>query len=362
MDEKEIDKLLKFVYYEQHNYDGVNELHRKAKHYNKLLKKEDVQKWLKAQSTHQQTTTKKIKKREYLPIYSDSYYAFQIDLTFMPAYKSTNKQYYVIFTAININSRYAYAYYAKDKSEESIIEMLNEWLKNAQTIESVTMDEGTEFTNSNVKKWFKENNIETFFVLDDSHKLGIINRFHRTLKEKMLKYFIANDNTNWINIIDEIIKNYNNTRNKGIYDLTPKEASKHLIQNYIINKAIDKTNTIDKSYEDDVDETFKIGDIVRIRIKSDIFDKMKKKYSEYTYKVKQVYKNSCDIENEKFKINKAKKTDLIKVNDVQNYQPNVNKQAVEKQHKVNNKLKKIDVQPENITNEKRVRKPNSKYQ
>ena len=40
-------------------------------------------------------------------------------------------------------------------------------------------------------KWFNENEITLFFVVGDSHKLGIINRFHRTLTEKILKYVIA---------------------------------------------------------------------------------------------------------------------------------------------------------------------------
>ena len=36
-------------------------------------------------------------------------------------------------------------------------------------------------------QWFQDNHIKLFFVIGDSHKLGIINRFHRTLKEKILK-------------------------------------------------------------------------------------------------------------------------------------------------------------------------------
>ena len=34
-------------------------------------------------------------------------------------------------------------------------------------------------------EWFKENTSTLFFVVGDSHKLEIINRFHRTLKEKI---------------------------------------------------------------------------------------------------------------------------------------------------------------------------------
>ena len=79
--------------------------------------------------------------------------------------------------------------------------MLNDFLKNALIIETVTCDKGSEFTDANVKKWFNENNIRVFYVKDDEHrKLGIINRFHRTLKEKILKLFIAENSTRW-NII-----------------------------------------------------------------------------------------------------------------------------------------------------------------
>jgi hypothetical protein len=48
----------------------------------------------------------KIVKKEFLPIYSDAPYAFQIDLTFLPRYKKQNNNNSVLFTAININSRY----------------------------------------------------------------------------------------------------------------------------------------------------------------------------------------------------------------------------------------------------------------
>ena len=44
------------------------------------------------------------------------------------------------------------------------------------------------------------------FVVGDSHKFDIINQFHHTLKEKILKYFIASETTRWVDVIDRIIK------------------------------------------------------------------------------------------------------------------------------------------------------------
>jgi hypothetical protein len=47
MNSDQINKLLDDVYYKQKNFDSINELYRKAKLMNKLIKKDDVSKWLK---------------------------------------------------------------------------------------------------------------------------------------------------------------------------------------------------------------------------------------------------------------------------------------------------------------------------
>ena len=96
---------------------------------------------------------------------------------------------YVLFTAININSRYAYAYYSKNKETTTILQFLEKFKKQSKEIHTTTTDSGSEFINKQCKKWFEDNNIKMFYIVGDSHKLGIINRFHRTLKEKILKYF-----------------------------------------------------------------------------------------------------------------------------------------------------------------------------
>jgi transposase InsO family protein len=79
--------------------------------------------------------------------------------------------------------------------------MLEDFLKNAHVINSITMDSGSEFTNLEVVTWFEDHEIETYYVVGDSHKLGIINRFHRTLKDKLLKHFLSSNSNNWINDI-----------------------------------------------------------------------------------------------------------------------------------------------------------------
>jgi len=361
MNSDQINKLLDDVYYKQKNFDSINELYRKAKLMNKLIKKDDVSKWLKNQDVHQQTTINKVEKLNFKPIYTDGMYDFQIDLTFFPRYKKQNNNYTVLFTAININSRYAYAYYAKNKEEDSIIIMLKDWLKNCLIIENITCDKGSEFTNHNVKKWFKENEINVFYVKDDDHrKLSIINRFHRTLKDKLVKLFTVNDDGRWIDDIDNIIKNYNNTRNRGIYNYTPREASKPFITSLIINKKIDKTELIEK-----IEQEYKIGQKVRLLNNKELFDKLKTKYDDKVYTIVKVNKNTLDIEDDKQLIKNVKKYNVKIITDYIKKEPEIKdkptRKQVEKEYQTELLHKRIDIQPENIVETKRVRKPNSKY-
>ena len=83
------EQLLNKLYYEDLNFIGVNPLYTLAKKHDKTISKEFVSNWLKNQSTQQQTT-KSIKKKQYKPIYSEDYYSYQIDLTFLNKYKNKN--------------------------------------------------------------------------------------------------------------------------------------------------------------------------------------------------------------------------------------------------------------------------------
>ena len=101
-------------------------------------------------------------------------------------------------------------------------------------INVIETDKGSEFNNSEFKKFCEENNIILDLIKSDSHKLGIINRWHRTIKEKLVKYFDSFDTVRWIDIIDKIVYNYNHTKNRGI-GYKPIEV-KYFIENMIRQK------------------------------------------------------------------------------------------------------------------------------
>ena len=56
-------------------------------------------------------------------------------------------------------------------------------------------------------------------------KAVVIERFNRTLKNKMYKQFTIQNNTVWHNILDDSINKYNNTKHSSI-KMKPKQVNK----------------------------------------------------------------------------------------------------------------------------------------
>ena len=346
------EELLYDLYYNKHNYDSANVLYSKAKIAHPKIKLQFVKEWLSKQQAKQQTKSK-IGKKEYLPIYSELPYSFQIDLTFFPRYEKQNKGYTVLFTAININTRFVYAYYGKNKDMDTIINFIKDMEKKT-IINSISCDSGREFNNKEFLEFCDKEKISIYFITNDSHKLGIINRFHRTLKNKLTQHFIATDNYNWIGIIDKIIDNYNNTVNRGI-GMKPSKVT-DAIEHEIILSNRAKTEKLQKKLGH-----FQIGDKVRIINKREVFgDKILPKYSNKVFTVESVHPNASEIkvgEN----IVRVKNDQLLKVDYVENEKEEINMKEISKQNKIKNKLNREKLQPVVLDREKRLRKPNSRY-
>ena len=352
--------ILKRLYYDEHNYGGIDQLFDIAKNENMKITRKEVKEFLDNQRAYQQNK-KKIGKKLFLPIYSETPYSFQIDLTFLPRYKSYNNNNYVLFTAIEINSRFAYAYYSKDKEMKTILNFMK-LLEEKTEIRSVSTDEGTEFNNSQFKKFCSDNNISIYFIKDDSHKLGIINRFHRTLKDKLSAYIIASDSLRWIDILDKIIYNYNHSVNRGI-GIEPYRVN-NAIMNSIINEKKEQTEKINLIKEPD-EIKFKIGDYVRVERKTKQFDdKMLSKYSDNVFEIIAITNNKLQVITNDDKMSLVKKSDVIKVKP--SAEEILPKSSIvlkaSKESRITRINKKDDVLPSNIIErEKRIIKRPSRY-
>ena len=130
--------------------------------------------------------------------------------------------------------------------------------KSARRPNKIWFDKGGEFCNNSFKKWLKDNDIE-MYLKHNKGKSAVAERFIKTLKNKMYKYMTSISKSVYIDKLDDIVDEYNNTYQR---------ASKM--------KPIDvKDNTyIDFEKEvNDKDPKFKLGDYVRISKYRNIFVK-----------------------------------------------------------------------------------------
>ena len=76
--------------------------------------------------------------------------------------------------------------------------------------QTVIFDEGLEFYNKHVSMLFSQYNIHSYSI-KTSTKAGAAERAIRTIKSLIWKYFTENKSKRWVNIIDQVQKQYNNT-------------------------------------------------------------------------------------------------------------------------------------------------------
>ena len=168
-----------------------------------------------------------------------------------------NKRIKYLLYAIDMFSKYAWVVPFKDKRGVTIV---NEFLKiiwKGRKPNKIWVDQGGEFYNNPFKIFLKNNNIKMYSTNNEG-KSAVAERFIRTLN-KLFKHMTAVSKSFYFDVLDNIVKKYNNT-----------------VHRIIKMKAIDVTSNSRAEYSEDSNEKdpkFKVGDHVRISKYKNIFAK-----------------------------------------------------------------------------------------
>ena len=65
-----------------------------------------------------------------------------------------------------------------------------------------------------------------YFSTKSDKKAAIVKRFNRTLKTMMWKYFYSKGTYNWVDVLDELTKNYNNIKHSTIL-MKPADVNRY---------------------------------------------------------------------------------------------------------------------------------------
>lgn len=214
------------------------------------------------QEIHKPSRKKFIRRRVILKGIDD---LWQADLVDMNAFSKYNDNYKYILTVIDCFSKYAWALPLKTKSSSAVTELMNTIFINDKRVpKNIQTDLGKEFYNKLFKNLIINNNINHYSTYTHL-KASIVERFNRTLKEKMWKMFSYRGSYKWIDKIANLLNVYNNTKHRTI-KMTPVEVNSKEIENKLLNTVFKINHKLFKN-------KYKVGEFVRVSKYKGIFEK-----------------------------------------------------------------------------------------
>ena len=201
---------------------------------------------------------RKFKKRRVLVNGIDKIFA--ADLVDMQAFTKFNRGAKYLLAVIDVFSKYGWLIPLKDKTGKSVASALKTIFKERKPVK-MWVDKGKEFYNKDVKDLIE------LYSTENEEKSSVVERWIRTMKEKMWKYFTANSTNVYINVLPDLVKEYNNNRHSSI-KMTPVKASKKE------NELTVWRNLYPEHLEiHDIKPKFSVVDKVRISKKKKTFEK-----------------------------------------------------------------------------------------
>ena len=127
-----------------------------------------------------------------------------------------NKKFRFLLCVIDIFSKYARVVPLKHKKGITITNAFQKMSKKSnRKPNKIRVDKGSEFYNSSVKKWLKNNDIELYSI-HNRRKSVVAERFIRSLKTKIYKCMTSISKNVYINKLDDIANEHNNTYHRTI--------------------------------------------------------------------------------------------------------------------------------------------------
>ncbi len=245
-------ELIKKTYYDpETGFVGVKKLLEILKP--KGVKKAEIEEFLKKQEIYQTSKKKSTRQNSFIPRYPKQ--EFQIDLIYLEN-THLNKNSYGL-CCIDAFTKKGDIELMKSRTAEQTVIAMKEILKRMGNPHIVYCDEGSEYNNGEFKKLMKDNNIELVFTLGHA---PFVERFNRSIKEIIAKYLQSTGTKTITTVLNKVLNNYNNSTHTatGIAPNKINEDNQHIAQVNIINHS--KPVVIKKA--------FKVGDKVRIQLKS----------------------------------------------------------------------------------------------
>ena len=218
---RRVEESLKRVYFDPKrvgSYGGVNALRRVTRAPVKAVKQ-----WLSEQDAYTLHKPVRIRFKRRRVIVGGRNHQWQADLVDLSKLKKDNDGYVFLLTVIDVFSKRAWCVPLKNKSASSLVTALKGLLVNIAPT-TLQTDKGLEFLNRSVRRLLKEHGVHHFSTHNEETKASIVERFNRTLKTRMWRYFTKYQTVRYIDALQDFVQSYNNTYHRSI-GMTPSQVN-----------------------------------------------------------------------------------------------------------------------------------------
>ena len=230
--------------------------------------KHATQEWLRTQRTY--TLHKPVRKRYSTRPYKSGAIDqhWQADLVEMIPYANVNNGYRYLLTIIDLFSRFAWAVPLRDKTAREVTAAFRQVFALGRQPERLQTDDGREFDNREFQQFLNLHNIR-FFTVKSQFKAALCERFNRTLKSKMWRYFTHTGRYRWIDVLEELMTAYNSAthRSLGVSPIQVTNENEHELWLRQERKGPQRVTQREPM------TVFRVGDEVRISISKEPFAK-----------------------------------------------------------------------------------------
>ena len=260
-------KILHTLFYDLSQpsaYTGRNNVYRAARHVLPSITKTDVDKWFEGQLSYTLHKPIRIHFTRNKTIIKSIDDQWQADLCDMQSKASHNDGKTFILTCIDCFSKYALAVSLENKTADEIIKALERIFADGKKPKRLQTDDGSEFKNKKVQSLLRKHQID-FFTTNSEKKASIVERFNRTLKMRMFKYFTNSNTYRYVDVLPSLDDGYNATYHRSI-KMQPRHV-RRIHQSIIRQRLYSTTKKESRVYKYD------IGTWVRISKQLQTFSK-----------------------------------------------------------------------------------------
>ena len=259
---------LKSVYFDVKNpisYSGPTKIYRYLKKEGKYkVGLSAIKQWLQDIDAYSLQRPQRYKFKRNRVISQGIDFLWDVDLADVSNLTKENDGTRYLLIAIDVFSRFLWIQPLKSKQHGPLVEGLRKIFASGRRPREIRSDKGSEFRNRWVKEFFKTESIHHYFTQNVT-KANYAERVIRTIKVLFYRYFTHNHTYQYLDVLQDIVHNYNNRPHRSLNGLSPADVRSSNEAMLWKNMYVDVLKPTETSKRKSTKRfKYKIGDFVRI--------------------------------------------------------------------------------------------------